>query len=168
MNCEDVEEKLVDYLEGTLPRRDHKQVQSHLEGCRGCEDRHTSWVQFLTDIKQQKVRDPGVAFWQEFTARVKYAVKQEQHLIIRKPEPKGWWKIDLFVPTFQWAVASAAVVVVFSFFLFSKNNPPHPSTLQQAIHQANLADTEGVEVLFDLVGEDDEGLVDLMVMTEEI
>jgi anti-sigma factor RsiW len=172
MTCENVEEKLVDYLEETLPRRDHEQVKSHIGGCRDCEDRHAAWVQFLVDIKQQEIPDPGIGFWQEFTARVKYAVEQEQ--VIRQSTEKAWWKIDLSIPAFQWASASAVVVIALGIFLsqwprhFSSNRPTL-SPLQQAVRQADLSDQEGAEIFFDLMdeeGDDQEG--DFMMIGDKV
>jgi len=186
MDCQGVEEKLVDYLEGTLPGRDQAQVKSHIEGCRGCEGRHATWVQFLVDIKQQEMPDPGVGFWQEFTARVKYAVEQEQHAREQR-KINAWWKIDLSIPVFQWASASAIVVIAFGLFLsqwshhsqwsrhsqwshhFSKNNQPSLSPLQQVVRQADLSDQEGAEIFFDLLddeSDDQEG--DFMMMAEGV
>jgi anti-sigma factor RsiW len=37
MSCQELTQLVTEYLEGTLPARDHDRFEEHLETCRGCQ-----------------------------------------------------------------------------------------------------------------------------------
>ncbi len=184
MNCREIEEKLPDYLDGILHPHDQEQVRTHLIGCERCQAEQASWSQFVSRLKQVSVNDPGDAFFQGLSARIRQGVEQEQQRMdrVRQPVKMPWFRFSLPFPSFQMgmAYACAALIVAtvgLSLFLKNKEMLITPSlspivgaaTLEQVVRQANLSDAEGVEVLFDLMDENSEDLSDdLVLMTLEI
>jgi hypothetical protein len=183
MNCQEIEEKLPDYLDGTLHPDNRELVKAHLMGCERCQAQQASWGQFVSRLKQATANDPGDAFFQGLSARIRQGVEREQKRMdcARQPVKKAWFQFSLPLPSFQMgAYACAALMIAtvgLSLFFKNKEMPMTPvlspavgtPTLEQVVRQANLSDAEGVEVLFDLMDENNEDLSDdLVLMTSEI
>jgi anti-sigma factor RsiW len=177
MNCQETEENLPDYLDGILHPHDQEQVQTHLMGCERCQAQQASWGQFVSRLKQATANDPGDAFFVGLSARVKQAIEAEQKRMApaRQPVKKEWFRFSF--PSFQMELAyacAALMIATVGLSLFFKNREtriltPEISSLQQAVHQADLSDSEEVAVLFDMMDDGDEDISDdIVTMTLDL
>ncbi len=161
MNCQAISDRLLEYVEQTLRTGEIEAVRSHLAGCDRCERERVSLIKFIGEIKQVEVDDPGEVFWHDLTASVKRSIALERKAPSRLTPRFAGWLAGLFDFTplrAAYACAVVATVVVGLSLLFQNRLSP----LEQLVHQANLSDTEGAEVFFDLM--DDEGdEMDLMM-----
>ena len=181
MNCQEIEEKLPDYLDGILPPHDREQVRTHLVGCERCQAEQASWGQLVSRLKQVPANDPGDAFFQGLSARIRQGVEREQKKMdcARQPVKKAWFQFSLSSFQMGMAYCAALMIATVGLSLFFKNKEMPMTrvlspavgtpTLEQVVRQANLSDAEGVEVLFDLMDENNEDISDdLALMTLEI
>lgn len=71
MNCEKMENRLHDYLDGALTPAERQEVERHLETCENCR----AEIQFLQALRQQVARlpqslEPPRDLWPEIAARI--------------------------------------------------------------------------------------------------
>ncbi len=158
MNCKKVKKQLLELNVGhALSPRDNRKIKDHLAHCERCEREKVTWATFFTNIKRAAVDDPGLAFWQNFTANLTFSIEKEREVLPR-PAPRRF-SLSPYIPAFQMAMAGAMVVVVVlgGALYFKKEERRHiaPLTLEQVVREANDADTEGMTVLFEMI--DDNG-----------
>jgi Putative zinc-finger/FecR protein len=85
MNCDNMENRLHDYVDGVLTPGERQEVERHLETCANCRQE----MQFLQALRQQVARlpqrlDPPRDLWPEIAARI-------------EPKPRMWeaWLAEL-------------------------------------------------------------------------
>ena len=74
MNCHDIQEMTVPYLELDLSPSAVRQVTDHLEDCETCRVDMEAVRQVLVRVKGRTVPDPGEAFWQAFPEQVRHGL----------------------------------------------------------------------------------------------
>ncbi len=159
MNCKEIKEHLLEYVDGTLPSNDCKNtIEGHLKTCSSCKEEHASLAQLMHEISEMEVIVvPDESFWKDMTAHVQSIVEKENKrqysLWFRIQE---WFRSIPIASPLQTATACAAVVIVFVFFFaFLKRGEDRRETpsllLEQVVHQTDLSDTEGVVVLLDIL-----------------
>ncbi|MEK7747938.1 MAG: hypothetical protein AAB300_02535 [Nitrospirota bacterium] len=191
MNCQEIRDKILDNLTGTDNPSDPKEISVHIASCADCHAEDIAWRKFSFGIKRVKAKDPGEAFFQDFSARVSQAVKleQEQMDLARRPRRAARFRLPFFSPSFQMGMAAGCAVLMIAMALFFKNQEgfwmqsarpgetqlvspiasPRVSPLKQAVSQANLSDSEAIAVLFDLMDDnEEEEISDHLMMAEDI
>ncbi len=126
MNCREVRDQLIEFYEDNLGPLDADQIRSHLGTCPECREELKAIGKVLGELKSQRIRDPGEAFWSDFPKRVREAFYQEEKPmgIPILPRLREWiyastrW-LSLSKPVSA-AVSIAAVIVVIAGFLFFK------------------------------------------------
>lgn len=126
MNCEDLNEALVDLVDGRLDGAGQRTVERHLEGCANCR----SLVEDLRSIRAAAFmldrREPNAETW----LKVKAAIAAE-------PAPRGRL-LDMGRGRVNWPVwlgAAAALIlatVIGLLPLMNRAQPPHDDTAQGA------------------------------------
>jgi len=74
VNCHDIQEMTVPYLELDLSPSAVRQVTDHLEDCETCRVDMEAVRQVLVRVKGRTVPDPGEAFWQAFPEQVRHGL----------------------------------------------------------------------------------------------
>jgi predicted anti-sigma-YlaC factor YlaD len=110
MNCHEIQQITVPYLELDLdPARVHE-VTTHLESCPNCREEMEAVRQVLVRLKGQTVPDPGEQFWAAFPSVVRRRLGDrvggtERQ---RKSFVRAWRSASLRV----WPLALAASVMI--------------------------------------------------------
>lgn len=77
LRCRDVEEMLVDYLEGELREDQRTDVENHVRGCASCAVARSEFEGLREALRRDTTPDPGTAFWKSFPERVWQAYRAE-------------------------------------------------------------------------------------------
>jgi predicted anti-sigma-YlaC factor YlaD len=78
VNCNDVKEQTVPYLELDLDGNRVHRITVHLESCPACRGEMETVRQVLVSVKSTTVPDPGERFWKDFPATVRRELRTEQ------------------------------------------------------------------------------------------
>lgn len=76
MQCNDVKERSVPYLELDLEASLVSNITAHLDGCAACRVEIEGVRQTLVHLKSHAVPDPGERFWRGFPERVRQQLAQ--------------------------------------------------------------------------------------------
>jgi hypothetical protein len=111
VNCSEIQNMTVSYLELDLdPDRVH-QVTGHLEICLNCRNEMESVRQTLVRLKGRLVPSPGERFWTEFPDLVRMALLDartdaQRPIPALSPLSRQWF------PHWSWALAASVIVVL--------------------------------------------------------
>ncbi len=152
MNCAEIQNNLIDYVESGLSITDNGNVQAHLMGCVVCRKEAQAIQQVLVAVKNDILKDPGEAYWQNFSTRIDRQIKKEQRINTIQKLWEGWksfWTAGFLTPAF--GVALSMLLVIGGLFLMAKT-PAHqqaPQSLVQVLSASKLS-PEGVELIISL------------------
>lgn len=115
-NCNNIQEKLIDYIDKNLSNEEVALVENHLKGCENCAKELTEMQQIFGVIRSDVTETPSKNIKLNFD---KFLSEEKEKLITKTKvvqlEPKQDWQQYLRI------VASIAVVV--SAFLLGKYQP---------------------------------------------
>jgi hypothetical protein len=78
MQCRELKNMLVEYVEDSLDKSDVVDIKSHLKGCGKCRAELKEIKAVLSMAKDIKVKDPGNAFWAALPVQVNEKVKERK------------------------------------------------------------------------------------------
>lgn len=114
MICKDFEKLIHLYLDGKLDEQKRKEVEKHLAECQKCREKFESLKLVEEKAKGIKIPEPGDAYWESFSQRVR------ERIISKQKQPFGVKVKDFFATTFvlspnrlRVAAAVASLVLVF-------------------------------------------------------
>ena len=122
MNCNDIQNMTVPYLELEVDPDRVREITAHLETCLVCRGEMESVRQVLVRLKQRGVPDPGERFWKEFPKSVRAgmlretmdpraALPQDRRSSGRLRASQAWSS------PWSWALAASVVILVIAGFL---------------------------------------------------
>lgn len=110
-NCNNIQEKLIGYIEKDLPKEESDLVKNHLNSCKECEEELKNIQSFLTVLSSEKQEIPTDNLRFTFNKMLsEEKLTSNTKVIPLKPEKK--WKEYLRIV--------ASIVVVVSAFLIGK------------------------------------------------
>lgn len=143
MKCNDVRERLVEYLDGELDGGAQADVQGHLGDCAACQ-KEVAMIEMEQGMLRQVPLTPAPA---DMGQRVMAALKAQKARAPKK-EKAAWWAF-LFRPQFALAGGLAAVICV-ALVWSPGGRPPMDPTAPGTLSLASLAvDLGQVEVVVD-------------------
>jgi predicted anti-sigma-YlaC factor YlaD len=69
-NCENIRDKLIEFIEGELPKDEYIQFKNHLAECRNCRQLHERFAAVYTKTDQKAALDLSPDFYARLQARV--------------------------------------------------------------------------------------------------
>ena len=123
MNCDDIQNMTVPYLELDGDPDRLREVTAHLEICLACRSEVEAVRQVMVRLKQRRVPDPGERFWAEFPKSVLVALLREK-MAARAALPqdarssstrgrgRAWYS------GLSWALAASIVILLLAGLLF--------------------------------------------------
>lgn len=111
MNCEQIENQLSNYLEGSLSKKEQMIVKNHLNTCNSCSQELTEMKSFLNILESDKMETPSANLQLNFNKMLADEIAKQEPKIIAL-QPKTDWKTYLRV--------AASIVIVISSFLLGK------------------------------------------------
>ncbi|APZ46164.1 hypothetical protein BW723_07565 [Polaribacter reichenbachii] len=122
MECRDIENKLTDYLEGSLPAIEKTEVEKHLKTCANCQQELAELKSFLSVLKNDKMETPSANLKLNFDKMLALEIAKNQPKVVQlKPKPD--WKSYLRV--------AASVLIVISAFLLGKYQSKNKSSVEK-------------------------------------
>ncbi len=80
MNCDEVREQLIDFIEEELPRRQTKMIQQHLESCVECKQEAREYDSVLTSLVDA-VQDPGDEYFSRLYPQIMERIERNEGLV---------------------------------------------------------------------------------------
>ena len=109
MECEKIQNKLVDYLENNLPEQEILETKAHINSCKSCEIALQEMQTFLAAIPINKIEQPSQNLRTNFEQMLAEE-KQLLHTKVVKLKPSTNWKSYL-------QIAASIALIVSAFFL---------------------------------------------------
>lgn len=113
MQCNEVKERTVPYLELDLDASLVRDITVHIEGCAECRAEMEAIRQVLVRLKVRAVPDPGGQFWREFPEGVRRQLAQAHGGVVpmNRPAKRRLWLGNL-KPAWPLALAASVVLLV--------------------------------------------------------
>lgn len=81
MDCQEVQDQLIDFHEDQLDQKAAEHIRGHLEMCPLCRGELSSIEKVMVGLESQRLPDPGEAFWRDFPKRVRRAFYEGRRTI---------------------------------------------------------------------------------------
>ena len=117
MNCSDIRNMTVPYLELDLEAERVHQVTIHLETCHTCRIEMESVRQVLVKLKGREVPDPGEPFWTEFPGRVRAGLLHARAAVSPPDLTAQNRTYKFWPPWWSWAAAASVVILLGAWLL---------------------------------------------------
>ncbi|OSY88659.1 hypothetical protein WH52_02995 [Tenacibaculum holothuriorum] len=114
MECKDIQNKLIDYIENTLPQHDKSSVEEHLNSCDNCTKELKETTQFLALITKDTIEQPSVSLRDNFEKLLENEIKKQEPKVI-DINHKTNWKTYI-------QIAASIAIVISAFLIGQKSN----------------------------------------------
>jgi len=111
MECEKIQNNLVDHIEHNLSEKASQAIASHIKKCQSCKIELQEMQAFLDDFSTTKPTQPSDNLRKNFEQML-HEEKQLQQPKVVKLQPKNKWKSFLQI--------AASIVLIVSSFLFGR------------------------------------------------
>lgn len=111
MNCQEIQQVILEGLDGNQPEAILPALQAHLNSCSDCRAAQADFLSLHARIRDHSLPDPGEVFFQRQLRSIEGKLRETQ---ARRPAWRRWW-----VPT----LAAAAILVVFIGYSTFLRNP---------------------------------------------
>ncbi len=129
--CNEIQEKLSQFIEGDLPEVANSEVKKHLKNCDACQKELEEIKSFLSILNKNEMEIPSTKLKTNFEKMLAQEIENSKPKVVQL-QPKQDWKSFLKV--------AASVAIIISAFLFGK----HQSTITKI---ANAKEENKQEVL---------------------
>lgn len=104
MTCDEVNELMIDYIEGELPKRQTLEIGKHLEECTKCAQ-EVREMESVIDTVSVTVEDPGDTYFSSIFPRVMERIEQNEGL--------SWYRrlMQGLNPVQRWSVVGAPALL---------------------------------------------------------
>ncbi len=110
MKCNDIENKLIGFIEGELTKQESSLIQNHIDSCSNCKDEVNEMKSFLRVLDTDAEETPSANLKMNFDAFLEQEKKQTK---VVQLQPKNNWKSHLRI--------AASILIVVSAFLIGKH-----------------------------------------------
>lgn len=111
MECEKIQNKLVDYIENTLSETATAKIKAHLNSCKNCETALQQMEELFAEIPKEEPAKPSENLRMNFEQML-IEEKQLQQTKLVQLQPKKNWKSYLQI--------AASIALIVSAFFFGK------------------------------------------------
>ncbi|SEK86488.1 Putative zinc-finger [Aquimarina amphilecti] len=117
MNCKQIEEKLIDYLDNNLDQREHETITVHLKNCDSCKESIQELKNIFDGIDSDYEELPSTSLKKGFEEMLKQEKEllQESKVVSLHNSSKNHWKTAL-------QIAATIVLIVSSYFYGKQQN----------------------------------------------
>ncbi|MDP3024589.1 MAG: zf-HC2 domain-containing protein [candidate division Zixibacteria bacterium] len=138
MRCKNIQVKLVDYYENSLPPEEKKLVQSHLEICSSCQEELQKIRSTFELLKNESAYEPDEAYWINFIPGVRSKIE------------KGWGTTLVPIPKLKiiGGIVSLALVLLLGIFFFKEDQRVMFKSSEEPYSYLLPAEGEKIDQLF--------------------
>ncbi len=109
MECEKIQNRIVDYIENTMSKKERMEMKTHVETCNSCQGEMQQMQEFLSQVANEDLEKPSENLRLNFEKMLAEEKLLQQSKVV-KLNPKGNWKMFL-------QIAATVVLVLSSFFI---------------------------------------------------
>lgn len=128
MNCKELQETLVDYLEGKCGDR-ARSIANHIEECEACRREYNGLRYTIKVIKEISLEDPGQEFWEGQRGRIRdgwVEVESERNGVLRNLGLRlHRFRVPLIPLACFPACGAMVLLLIAGMFYFSGEKTPH-------------------------------------------
>lgn len=110
--CKPIQDKLIDFLDNNLSKKETTQVKNHLHNCEICKKEAEQLKHIITTIYKEKEELPSTKLQDTFNSFLRQEIQQESTKIV-SIKTQNNWKRALQV--------AASILLLISAFLLGKN-----------------------------------------------
>ncbi len=110
MKCNDIEKKLIGFIEGELTKQESSFIQNHINSCNNCQEEVAQMQSFLGVIDSDIEETPSANLKMNFDA---FLAQEKNQTKVVQLQPKTNWKSHLRI--------AASILIVVSAFLIGKH-----------------------------------------------
>lgn len=125
LNCDQVENKIIDYIEGVLAEKERTAMDNHLKTCAACREdyqQQLAWLEKLSILKEKEA--PARQMAPDLNARILQAVTEEKDRVKPAPANKSYWFRQRSFWRTAAMTAAALVLVIGGIQIISHLNKP--------------------------------------------
>ena len=115
MRCRKIEKLLSDNIDGELPEKKNKILETHLRKCSPCSSYAENIERLHEQAKNLEMHEVSPVYWEKFTSRIKTEISYAQQEKMRGSPLFLRWK-------WAWAGAALLFVVVVGLLLYLTQN----------------------------------------------
>lgn len=161
MDCNQISDLLIDYLDKNLDKQTNEEVKIHLENCDKCAKEHARNQQLFNDIDNIEGHQPGKELKNAFTEML--AAEKRTLKTINKPNESIFAKYKMV-----WQIAAAVLLLLSGYFTGSYTKTATPDNEKLAKMQSDVNEMKQMMALNLLNNESASQRIKAVNYTEEI
>ena len=134
MNCTEIENSIVDYIDGALSAKETVMIQNHIKSCITCKKTHEETKQLLTSFANETVAQPSSNLRTSFEELLAIEKKAQTKVIALQPAKRSSYKSVLQI--------AASVAILFTGYLIGgyqeNQNSQNEIASYQKEHKENM------------------------------
>ncbi len=127
MNCTDIENKLVDYIDGVLSENETKTINKHIESCSSCKNVFNETNELINAFTNETVAQPTSNLKTSFEEMLAQEKKKQPKVIALQPAKRNSYKSVLQI--------AASVAILFTGYLLGGYQESQNSQKEIATYQ---------------------------------
>ena len=127
MNCTNIENKLVDFIDGTLSKEEANDIQNHIESCASCKNAFEETSTLFTAFTNEPIAQPSKNLKTSFEEMLAKEKQAQTKVITLQTPKKNNYKSLLQI--------AASVAILFTGYVFGGYQESKSSQQELAIHQ---------------------------------
>ena len=131
MECDNVQNKIVDYIENNMSENEATAMKTHMETCNKCQIELEEMQEFLGKVTDDELEQPSKNLRMNFEKMIAEEKELQQTKVV-KLKPKTNWKSYLQI--------AATILLVVSSFLIGRNQ-------NSELHKTEVAKLENESVI---------------------
>jgi len=132
MNCDNIQDKLVDYIENTLSETTNSEIKMHINSCQNCEIALQKMEEFLAVIPKDEMEEPSKNLRKNFEEMLLEEKQLQQTKVVKL---KTNWKQYL-------QIAASVALIVSAFFLGRQQQSEQYNTQVIELKNENLVNKQ--------------------------
>ena len=127
MNCTDIENKLVDYIDGTLSDKETKSIDKHIKSCGSCKKAFNETNQLFNAFTNETIAQPTSNLKTSFDEMLANEMKKQPIVVALQPAKRNTYKSVLQI--------AASVAILFTGYLLGGYQESKSSQQEIATYQ---------------------------------
>ncbi len=127
INCTNIESKLIDYIDGSLPIKEASDVQNHIENCASCKKAFEETTSLFTDFSNEPIVQPTSNLKASFEEMLVKEKKSQSIVIPLQPATQFRYKNMLQI--------AASIAILFTGYLIGGFQESQNSQQEIAVYQ---------------------------------
>ena len=135
MECNTVQNQLIDYIEGNLSKKDANEFITHIESCDSCKMDVKEMRQLLSEMSNSIIEHPSEGLRSNFEQMLADENKSKQAKIV-KLQSKTNWKSYLRI--------AASIALIFGAYFFGKYQTNNPKETDLVLNEQKIKDQKSL------------------------